>query len=610
MTSAGDSELDGVPEAEGGSSQDIPLAIVRSEQEVSSRRLRTRLWWVTGLCVVLALGLVASSLRTQGKLITVRFRDGYGLKPGDTLRYRGIEVGSVTQVAISPDLNGVDVKIQLVPGNERVAVEGSQFWIARAQLRLGQVSGIDTVLGAKYVGVLPGDLTAPPHSVFRGLETPLGITDGDSREIQIQFPTGEGLQVGDPVRYRGIDIGEVTLVELQTATASVLVSVRLVGTARDLARLGSQFWIERPRLDLTEIRGLETLLGGRYIAMQPSATDSPPGSTFVGLAEAPPLPRRDGSLEVELDASSRLGLVRGAPITYRGLEVGRISHVALASDGASVKFGAVIDTEYAELVRDNSKWWAIGGIELEASLSGIQVSIESMSAWVRGGVAFATPLAPGERVVTGHRFVLEAEPQTEWLQWQPRIALRGSSRSGQGLELPRPVRVVASWQASWLGLYRRRTLQTWGIALDDKSLRVPSEFIRQASLAGDEVAIEVAGKSFPLGTNAAVTKSLERAGSLFSLPLPESVQVSRWPVSDTSPQWDSQSVLLVVNPELSEPLAIDGTRLAKSNSQRINLAPGVAIAPALTGSPVVHADSGKLLGLLVLIDNQWSIGTW
>jgi hypothetical protein len=146
--------------------------------------------------------------------------------------------------------------------------------------------------------------------------------------------------------------------------------------------------------------------------------------------------------------------------------------------------------------------------------------------------------------------------------------------------------------------------------LDDKSLRVPSEFIRQASLAGDEVAIEVAGKSFPLGTNATVTQSLKKAGSLFSVPLPESVQVSRWPVSDTSPQWDSQSVLLVVNPELSEPLAIDGTRLAKSSSQRISVAPGVAIAPALSGSPVVHAASGKLLGLLVLIDNQWSIGTW
>jgi paraquat-inducible protein B len=610
MTSANDPEFDDVSEADGESSQRIPQAIVRSEQEVSSGRLRTRLWWLTGLCVVLAMGLVASSLRTQGKLITVHFRDGYGLKPGDTLRYRGIDVGSVMQVAISPDLTGVNVKIQLVPGNEQVAVQGSQFWIARARLRLGQVSGIDTVLGAKYVGVLPGDSTAPPLSEFQGLETPLAITDGESREVQIQFPTGEGLQVGDPVRYRGIDIGEVTHIELQTETASVSVVVRLVGTGRDLARLGTQFWIERPRLDLTEIRGLETLLGGRYIAMQPSASQSPPASSFTGLAEAPPLPRRDGSLEVELDASSRLGLVRGAPITYRGLEVGRVSHVALASDGASVKIGAVIDTEYAELVRDNSKWWTIGGIELDASLTGVQVSVESLSAWVRGGIAFATPLAPGERVVTGHRFVLEAEPQSEWLQWQPRIALGGSSRSAIGLALPRPVRVVASWQASWLGLYRRRTLQTWGIALDDKALHVPSEFIRQASQAGDEVAIEVAGKSFPLGSNAAVTKLLEKAGSLFSLPLPQSVQLARWPAAETSPQWDSQSVLLVVNPELSEPLAIDGTRLAKSGSQRITIAPGVAIAPALTGSPVVHATSGKLLGLLVLSDNQWSIGTW
>ena len=245
------------------------------------------------------------------------------------------------------------------------------------------------------------------------------------------------------------------------------------------------------------MRGLETLLGGRYIAMQPSSLDSPTDTQFTGLAEPPPLPRRDGSLEIELDAPRRLGLVRGAPVTYRGLEVGRIGNVGLARDGASVKVSATIEPEYAELVRDNSKWWSTGGIQFNAGLSGFQLSIESLSTWVRGGIAFATPLKPGERVVTGHRFMLEAEPQPEWLDWQPRIALQGSSMHGAA-ELPSPVRVVASWQASWLGFYRRRTLETWGIALSDGSLCVPANFIQQAATASEAATVEVAGQSFPL----------------------------------------------------------------------------------------------------------------
>ena len=237
----------------------------------------------------------------------------------------------------------------LQPGNEKLAVEGSQFWVERARLRLGHVSGLDTVLGAKHIGVLPGDPAGKSASEFVGIETPLSITRGDSTEIRIQFPAGEGLEVGDTVRYRGISVGEVTYVELSEPIDSVQVGVRLVGAARSLARQGTQFWIERPRLDLTEIRGLDTLIGGRYIAIQPTTDESSMQTEFVGLAEPPPLPRRDGSLELELDAASRLGLVRGAPITYRGLEVGRVSNVGLAHDGATVKVNVVVDAEYADL---------------------------------------------------------------------------------------------------------------------------------------------------------------------------------------------------------------------------------------------------------------------
>ncbi|MEO8270844.1 MAG: MlaD family protein, partial [Aureliella sp.] len=591
----------------------IPRATLHSGKEVTAGRLRTRLWWLTGLCVLLAIGLVATSVRSQGRRITVHFLDGYGLKTGDTLRYRGIDVGSVSNVGLDADLQSVEVSIQLIPGNERVAVEGSQFWIGRARLRLGQVTGLDTVLGAKYVGVVPGEPSAALASHFLGQETPLGFTDGQSLEIRVLFPAGEGLEEGDPVRYRGISVGEVTSVELASDAGAVAVGVRLVGASRELARVGTQFWIERPRLDLTEVRGLETLIGGRYIAMQPTSLESPDNiqhsGEFTGLAEPPPLPRRDGSLEIELDASRRLGIVRGAPVTYRGLEVGRVSQVGLANDGASVKTSITIEPEYSELVRDNSKWWAMGGIQFEAGLSGVQVSVESLSAWVRGGIAFATPPTPGEHVVTGHRFMLEAEPQSEWLQWQPRIAMRGARNSPNGLALPSPVRVVASWQASWLGLYRRRTLETWSIALSDDSLCIPADFIRRAQQAGSDVTIEVAGQSFALADTPLGAAPLDNALLIASLPLPSDAQLTIWSTADIATSWSSETVLLVVNPELRDPLAIDGTRLSNSGAGAIGIAPGVAIAPALSGSPVVNAANGKLVGLLLLDNGQWSIGT-
>ena len=120
--------------------QAIPQAIIRTPDQVASRRLTTRLWWLTGVCLLVAVGLVVSSFRSQGTLISIHFDDGHGLKAGDTLRYRGIDIGTVKTIGIAEDLTGVRVGVLLVPGNERVAVEGSQFWVERARLRMGQAA--------------------------------------------------------------------------------------------------------------------------------------------------------------------------------------------------------------------------------------------------------------------------------------------------------------------------------------------------------------------------------------------------------------------------------------------------------------------------------------
>ncbi|MEC8555211.1 MAG: MlaD family protein [Planctomycetota bacterium] len=576
---------------------EIPKAVVRNAEQVSAGRLRTRLWWLTLLCVGLAAALVFSSYQTQGTTIAIHFDQGHGLKAGDTLRYRGIDVGAVQSVKIAKDLNGVGTRILLSPGNEAIAVEGSQFWIERPRLRLGQISGLDTVVGAKYVAVLPGDPGNKSAYNFEGLENPLTIVDGDSVEVDVRFPEGQGLAVGDPVRYRGISVGEVTEVALESDTEAVLVRLRLVGEAKPLARSGTQFWIERPRLDLTEVRGLETLLGGLYVALQPTSADGEPSTHFAGLAAAPPIPLRDGALEVELDAAERMGVNRGAPITYRGLEVGRVSSVDLSSDGATVKIRAIVEAEYAELVREDSRWWANGGVKLDANLGGVTIAMDSVAAWLRGGIAFGTPEMPGKRVVTGHRFVLNPEPLEEWLDWQPRIAV---AKAGE-LELPQCVRVVARWK-SMIGLYRH-TAETWGIALDNGYLMVPTTFADEAEAVEHKVTLEMAGTSAALES-----KNILRAQHLTRIRLPAKAAVKKWSQANFG-MWNSDSVLLIVNPDLPEPLALDDTRVELRTGVGLRIASGVPISDSLLGSPVVDATTGRLIGLLVKHDGDWVVAT-
>ena len=65
------------------------------------------------------------------------------------------------------------------------------------------------------------------------------MSDLDAVDIRIRFAKGHGLAIGDPVRHRGIVVGEVTAVGLNEDLRGVAVDVRLTGSAAEVARVGT-----------------------------------------------------------------------------------------------------------------------------------------------------------------------------------------------------------------------------------------------------------------------------------------------------------------------------------------------------------------------------------
>ena len=328
-------EPDEVPEATVGDGVPVGQTI---------RNNASRLWILTAVSLVVAVGLFATANRHRGTPITVRFGQGHGIKPGDMLRHRGIEVGEVTAVKLDPDLGKINVDILLEPASEVLAREGSRFWIERPRLSLARVSGLDTVVGAKYLGVLPGPEDSATKYEFDGDESPLTVLDTEVVEISIRFRDGFGLQVSDELRHRGIVVGEVSSVDLNEGLSGVTVSVRLIESAKRLARAGTHFWIERPDVSITRIRGLDTLVGGRYIAVAPGPEEAEQLTKFTGL-EDPPMTREQvaGGLEIILEGRHRRGVRAGSPVLYRGHRVGQVISVSLSADASRIEARAYIE---------------------------------------------------------------------------------------------------------------------------------------------------------------------------------------------------------------------------------------------------------------------------
>ena len=270
-------------------------------------------------------------------------------------------------------------------------------------------------------------------------------------EIVIQFPEGHGLRAGDSVRHRGIDVGYVTAIELNPELSGVGVTVTLNPAADVLAREGTRFWIMRPQVSLLGVSGLETAVGAKYIATSPGDSDGEVCNEFEGLANIPVDETDADGIEIILRGDESHGLSPGSPVTWRGVEVGRILSVGLSGDTRFVDIRTRVDAAYRRLVRPNSRFWVISPVDVDAGLlSGVKLHVESLTTIARGGVAFMTPDAgePTEPVAAGHVFRLHEKSESKW-----------ATAASTGLidfPLPPTVVVEATWRQKQFGITRSR----------------------------------------------------------------------------------------------------------------------------------------------------------
>ena len=311
--------------------------------------------------------------------------------------------------------------------------------------------------------------------------------------ISIHASDGHGLRAGDTVRHRGIEVGEVESVALANDAREVVLDVRLARSAAALARAGARFWIARPVLGVEGVRGLETALGARYLAVLPGRPDAPAQREFTALEE-PPLHEAEDpdALEVVLLANARGGLARGAPVLYRGIAIGTLVSVGLASDAGAVEARARIRAPYAELVRVDSRFHRARGAELALGLGGLSLAVESLQSLWLGGVALATPTRPGARASTGQVYELAEEPDEDWLAWRPALAL-----GSEGLpdEASLPVRVWARLGYEPRGWFKRSRARGGWLVQGSGELLGPADLLVAPEEAEpDSVFLELGGE--------------------------------------------------------------------------------------------------------------------
>ena len=415
--------------------------------------------------------------------------------------------------------------------------------------------------------------------------------------ITISMSDGAGLKPTHVLRSRGIAVGEVEKVTLADDMSNVVVTVRLDPAARDIARAGSRFWVVRPRVSLTEVGGLETIAGPRYLAVLPGQGRLQ--THFVAMDDPPVVDRIDpDGLEIALIADRRGSLRPGAPVLYRQVRVGTVLSVGLASDAASVEMRTYIRPAYTQLVRTDTRFWNVSGIDLDLGITGLSLEIESLQSVVDGGVALATPDEPGETVATGHRFALHRNVDSDWLEWRPVLAV-GSDLLPSGATWPDMQRFTVHRHNGPIWS-RKRQYKGWGLPTTD-GLIGPAALL-QLEDGEKPGTIEVAGERFAL-----TDENSAKAGPELACAAVSPGRILVWPMGRVRQLEQPEDCLVVVDPTVP-PIAVTAARL-KRVPDGWEIAEAVSFDQTMHGAAVLAQRDGQLLGLLLVEKGAGRIAT-
>ena len=227
--------------------------------------------------------------------------------------------------------------------------------------------------------------------------------------ITISFSNAEGLEAGKTrVRYKDVDVGKVKNIELNSDLKQVEVTVQLKKSVGYHLNENTQFWIVRPRISQKGISGLNTLISGIYIGMDPGQGEGGALSHYSGRTDPLPIKSDAEGKAYFLTADSLGSLDIGSGIFYRQIQVGEVTGYHLDANGRSVIINIFINAPYDLLIRKNSRFWNASGFDMQLTSSGVSARLESLSALLTGGIAVDTPhnLEAGAATEGGERFTL------------------------------------------------------------------------------------------------------------------------------------------------------------------------------------------------------------
>ena len=380
------------------------------EAKITSTKSISRIWIIPILVVVVGGWMVYQQWKNQGPLITIELQSATGIEVNKTpIKVRDLDVGQVKKITLKPDLDGVLVTARIDANASHLLTDKSDFWVVAPRISFSEVSGLNTLLSGSYIAMAAND-SGKEQLNFIALERP-PVTPAGTPGLHVILQSDDefAYKPGDPIIYKGFKVGEFEDAVFKTEERVVYYDAFIEAPYHKLITENTRFWdVSGVKLKLEssgvkmETGSLETLLANGITFGVPEGVQIGErvveNASFTIYGDVTTASNARYKLAAEyvllVDESVR-GLTVGAPVEYRGIEIGNV----MAINSFPAVEGNILERDYPIPVIINIYPGKVRQPDTEEGLNAIK---QTMRNWLRKDLRATLRMG---NVLTGGLFV-------------------------------------------------------------------------------------------------------------------------------------------------------------------------------------------------------------
>ncbi|ASP49906.1 intermembrane transport protein PqiB [Cognaticolwellia beringensis] len=369
------------------------------------------IWFIPVIAVLIGCWMIYYQWSNEGSTITINFPTAEGMEAGKTkIKSRNVDIGEVIKIELNKNGNGVIVKAQIKKSAEQFLVTDSMFWVVSPQISHAGISGLSTLISGVYIEISPGKSESERH-LFDALDSP-PLTPAGTPGLHITLNSNDqfAYKKGDPIIYKGLTVGQFEDIYFNFEERVVYYNVFIKSPYHQLITSNTKFWdVSGLQFDLNA-DGISVKTGNFETMLTNGVTFGIPKGMAIGekigersyydiyasYEEADDERYRRSIEFVILVNDSIRGLSVGAPVEYKGVQIGKVLSTNL-----------IRSRQQAQLIEEDFKIPVLislqpGRVGLPDNEVGENLMIEQNVYWIENGLKAV--LRTGN-ILTGSLFV-------------------------------------------------------------------------------------------------------------------------------------------------------------------------------------------------------------